>query len=295
VQHEEPGQGALTDFRERALAALGATSGMIAPQAAWWVLDEFGPPSRVVFHPYLFSPSFLGIFVAGGLVGTALGAELALLLRVSARGYSVVRVACGCLGGGWLASLPGQFAALMLTGQSPGFTPAAIAAFFAITGLGGWLGALLFFKATDAAPATGRRPPWARLLALALVAAAIVATQLRAFPSRGTAAERDAWARAHVRQYAALAGIVARIPVVVGDVGRVTSIAPTAGDRHSYASEMDGDELHFTLEVIGERGSGVFFADGTIEGDWIVDWRSGRWSSGGRTVPVDPRHDGASP
>jgi hypothetical protein len=283
----------MAPFRQRALTALAAAGGMTALPAIHWSLDEHGPASRVLFHGYLPPFGFAAIVVGGAVVGASLGAEAALHFRRSTPPFSVARVTVGCLGGGALAVLPGALVASALNHQLWGLGPLAMAALFGITGLGGWLGGLRLFRSqSQDPPPRSRRTPWWRLAALALLIAAIVNAQLDPFPSRGTVAERDAWARAHVREYPGLTRVVSRVPEVVGDIGRVTAIAPTAHDQHMFGREMNGDDMLFTLEVVGERGTGVFFADGTLANDWIVDWRSGSWTFGGKTTPIDPRDQG---
>jgi hypothetical protein len=266
---------------------------MVTLQAIAWMVEDLGPASRVVFRPYLpFPTASLAILIAAAVTGASLGAEVALLprLRGSALRYSVARVACGCVLGSWLAAVPAEIASTWTRGDKLGFDALAMATFLAISGLGGWAGGVLVFKAKDAPG--NPRAPWVRLAVLAILSAVIVGTQLGAFPSNGTAAEREAWARANVRQYPGLARIVSGIPEVVSDVGRVATVAPTARDQHSYAREMNGDGMRFTLDVIGERGAGIFVADGTIDEDRITDWRSGVWSFGGRTTEIDPRRSG---
>jgi len=132
----------------------------------------------------------------------------------------------------------------------------------------------------------GRRFPWARLAALVLLVFWSSIPHFRAFPARGTLAERDGWARKNVREYAGLVRTVSEIPAVTEDVGRVIGVAPTPGDQHRFARDMDGDEMRFTLEVVGDRGAGIFWADCTIAGGRVSDWRSSRWTYHGKATPI---------
>jgi hypothetical protein len=91
--------------------------------------------------------------------------------------------------------------------------------------------------------------------------------------------------------YSALARVVASVPEVQRDVGRIVTIAPTAQDQHRAAREMNGDDMRFALEVIGERGRGTFFANCTLDDHTIYDWSSARWRFGGReqSIPRPPK------
>jgi hypothetical protein len=129
--------------------------------------------------------------------------------------------------------------------------------------------------------------PRIRLAALALLVLWVALAQLRAFPATASLAERDVWARDHVRHYAALRRIVAAVPEVQNDIGRIVAIAPTAKDEHVFAREMNGDDMRFTLDVVGERGTGTFYADCTLDDHRVYDWLPARWTFRGRTVRID--------
>jgi hypothetical protein len=140
-------------------------------------------------------------------------------------------------------------------------------------------------------PAAPRRWPRLFLIGLGLSMGWIGLTQLRAFPASATVAEREAWARANVPQYLALRRVIAAVPEVQRDVGRIVAIAPTATDKHRSAREMNGDDMYFSLDVIGDRGAGIFHVDCTLDEWRIYDWRSGRWVFRGRESRIDSVSD----
>lgn len=145
-----------------------------------------------------------------------------------------------------------------------------------------------WFRST---PERARRVPRLRLAALACLFAWLAVVQLNAFPATASASTREAWARVNLPQYGSLAKVVAAIPEVQRDVGSIVSIAPTAMEQHRAAREMNGDDMHFALDVVGERGKGVFHADCTLDDSRVYDWREGRWIANGReqriaTVPT---------
>jgi hypothetical protein len=86
--------------------------------------------------------------------------------------------------------------------------------------------------------------------------------------------------------YPALARVVGSLPDVQRDVGRITSIAPTSDRQHRAAREMNGDDMHFSLDVVGDRGRGVFHVDCTLDDSAIYDWHSARWVFGGREQSI---------
>ncbi len=274
---------------DRAWASLGASLGLVVPPAVHSALETFGPASRVLFRAYVPVVPIAQVLVMS-LVGLSVGVEAGALLRPQRPRYRVLRMAAGCLLGG-LAGLIASLFVDVAVHTRPWATPAVrFSALVAIVVAMAWGGAALAF-----APGVAGRPrrlPWLRLGALALCFAWIASFPLRTFPASGTAAEREAWARANVREYGGLARIVASVPVVAQDAGQVRTVAPTAGDRHAWAPEMDGDALLFSLDVIGDRGAGVFDVDATLSGGHVFRWRAGRWRFQGRTTPVDLREEG---
>jgi hypothetical protein len=141
-------------------------------------------------------------------------------------------------------------------------------------------------RLAQGAPPRERRRPWIKLMLLGLLLAWLVRPQFGAFPAGAGIAERDAWARSNVREYPGLARVVTGLPEVTRDIGRVVALAPTAHDKHQYWREMNGDDLRFTLEVVGEHGSGTFHADCTLDGNRVLEWRAGAWTYGGKTRAV---------
>lgn len=135
--------------------------------------------------------------------------------------------------------------------------------------------------------AAARRWPTARLVAVGLLMSWIASEHVRAFPASASVAERDAWATARVSKYVALKHVVAAVPEVQRDVGRIVAIAPTARDKHRFAREMNGDDMFFALDVIGERGSGVFYVQCTLDEFRVYDWRPGRWVIHGRESRIE--------
>jgi hypothetical protein len=158
--------------------------------------------------------------------------------------------------------------------------------------IGGSLGALAprWFRRLQPLDASGPTPKL-RLLALGVLVGWVVLGQLRAFPASANALERDAWARAHVPQYRALKRVIAGVPEVRRDVGRIVAIAPTPTDKHRSAREMNGDDMFFVLEVIGDRGSGIFYVDCTLDESRVYQWRSGRWVMHGRESRIESVSD----
>ncbi|HKU37804.1 MAG TPA: hypothetical protein VJR89_06650 [Polyangiales bacterium] len=129
--------------------------------------------------------------------------------------------------------------------------------------------------------------PVLRFAALALLLAWIGGVQLFAFPAAAGVAKREAWARARLPQYAALKRVVAAVPEVQRDVGKLVALAPTSNDEHRAAREMNGDDMHFALDVVGERGRGVFYVDCTLDEFRVYDWRPGRWLFDGRAERIE--------
>ncbi len=266
-------------MRERVIASWASAAALIALPAAYALVLHFGLSGRV-FRLYLPTEVFEWAFV--GLVGALVGAEVPRQLRPNV--YAPHRLAFGVsvgAGMGLLAALVFAFA-----WPSYGFS------------FGGWLGgaelalsvgavagSLLAYK--PAASAASRTLPVAKRVALGCVLLFALGPQLRAFPAHGTLAQRNAWARAHVREYPRLVRLVKTLPVVTRDLARVVQVAPTGGDKHSFAREMNGDDLSFTLEVVGAKGTRTLHADCTIEGDRVLDWRSGTWHFGGKETRVE--------
>jgi hypothetical protein len=267
-------------FRERALASLGAMLGMLALPILYQLSTSFGPAARVVFYAYEPAEG-VGQVLFAGLVGVSLGAEAYRPFLPRGRSYSAIRVAAGCLLGLAAGAAAGVVLGLLVVPN-----PFAFGAVLICSIVGCWYGGFALHKVLDPDP-RGRRFPWVRLAALVLLIVWSLAPHFRAFPAHGTLAERDRWARKNVREYAGLVRIVSDIPAVTQDVGRIIDVAPTSRDQHRFGREMNGDDMRFTLEVVGDKGAGTFWADCTISDGRVMSWTSGRWTFHGQTTPVN--------
>jgi hypothetical protein len=259
-------------FRKKALASLAATAGMLLLPAAYLMLETY-------FYEYLPGPEAANYPIAG-MLGAWLGARVYRLFNPQTH-YSVARLATGCLLGGGLG-----FAAAAFVTFSPLSSWIYTSIFFGVVVpvAGAWLGGFALFKATE--PAGHRRFQWLQPTAVCLAIVWLVIPQFRAFPKNAPLAEREAWARQHVPQYGSLTRIVGSLPVVAEDVGRIVGIAPTAGDAHIAGRDMDGIGMNFTLDVVGEKGHGVFRVRCTIDGDTVWTWESGTWTFNERTTEI---------
>lgn len=45
--------------------------------------------------------------------------------------------------------------------------------------------------------------------------------------------------------------------------------------------------MYFSLDVVGDRGAGIFYVDCTLDEWRIYEWRSGRWMFRGRESRID--------
>jgi hypothetical protein len=271
--------GEHTTFRKKALASLAATAGMLLLPAAYLMLETYGPAGRIVFYEYLPGPEFLNYPLAG-MLGAWVGAWVYRLFNSQIQ-YSVPRLATGCLLGGSLgfaaAAVP-AFASL----QSNWLQKSALLGVVVVPVVGAWLGAIALFKSTGP---PGHRQ-WLQPIAFCLAIVWLLIPQFRAFPNNAPLAEREAWARQHVPQYGSLTRIVGSIPIVAEDVGRIVGIAPTAGDAHTAGRDMDGIGMNFTLDVVGEKGHGIFRVRCTIDGHTVWSWDSGTWTFNGQTTEI---------
>jgi hypothetical protein len=265
-----------TTFRKKALASLAATAGMLLLPAAYLMLETYGPAGRIVFYEYLPGPEV----PLAGVLGAWLGARVYRLFNSHIH-YSVARLATGCLLGG---SLGFAVAAFVTFSPQSGWIYTSVFFGVVVPIAGAWLGGIALFKATE--PAGHRRFQWLQPTAVCLAIVWLVIPQFRAFPKNAPLAEREAWARQHVPQYGSLTRIVGSLPVVAEDVGRVVGIAPTAGDAHIAGRDMDGIGMNFTLDVVGEKGHGVFRVRCTIDGNTVWTWESGTWTFNGRTTEI---------
>jgi hypothetical protein len=270
-----------TSFRKKALASLAATAGMLLLPVAYLMLDTYGPSGRIVFYEYL--PFFEAPkYALAGMLGAWLGARVYRLFDRQTH-YSVARLAAGCLLGGSLgfaAAAVAMFSPLQSSWIHASLFPGVVL----VPVAGAWLGGIALFKST--APAGHRRFQWLQPTAVCLAIVWLLIPQFRAFPKNAPLAEREAWARQHVPQYGSLTRIVGSVPVVAQDVGRIVGIAPTADDAHIAGRDMDGVGMNFTLDVVGEKGHGVFRVRCTIDGDTVWAWESGTWTFNGQTTEI---------
>ena len=152
---------------------------------------------------------------------------------------------------------------------------------------GGLSGVLLGRVLVDRGRARVGRAAWLLAPAALVLVPWLLWPTLTAFPEHASLEERDAWAREHVRHYPALKRVLAALPAVQRDVGRVHGMAPAAGHEHRFAREMNGDDMRFVLEVVGERGRGTFTAVCTLDDARVYDWQPSTWRFASREVQVD--------
>jgi hypothetical protein len=273
-------------FRRKILASAGATLGMAVLPAAYVALEAYGPASRVAVREYLPVEGFITAAVAL-VLGASLGAEAHRFCWPGRGVSSALRLVAGNLAGGAVGLTASVGLALLSSRTLGEATPWRAALLLAgVVAAAACVGGTLMFRAADP-PRRWNLGLQAKLVAFGLLAAWLLLPQLRAFPARGSLAERDAWARANVPAYPALARVVAECPEVLADVGRVEAMAPTGTDRHSSAQGMNGDDVRFTLEVIGEGGTGTLLADCTLIDGAVLDWHQGRWTFAGKVVRID--------
>jgi hypothetical protein len=262
---------------------------MVRVGFAVWALDEYGPRSRVVFFPYLPPFGEIAYILAGAAVGLSLCIDAAARLGRDAAPYRPLRLAVGCSLGGLVGIVLGTIAAGIARGRGGASEGLATAIALAAETLCAFGGAFASFKRSEGAPRTSARSIAARsIVACAFLAWAAV-RQLDAFPSHGDIAERDAWARAHVREYPGLVRFASQLPVVTSDLGKVVAVAPTGAERHSHAWDMDGDAMRFTLDMVGETTRGTLWVDATFTQGNLWEWRAGRWTYNAVTTPVEVR------
>ena len=280
--------------KQRTWASLLAAIGMVGLGAAVWALDEYGPRSRVVFWPYLPLSDEVPHVLVAAAVGLSLCADLALRLGPDAAPYRPFRLAVGCSLGGLVGIVGGGIAAAMGHGRWGTSDGLGTGLVLAVTTFGAFGGALVAFKRAkwpERAPEKPSRATAAKsALACALLAWVIV-RQVDAFPSHGDIAARDAWARAHVREYPGLARFASELPVVNADLKKVAAVAPTGTERQFYARDMDGDAMRFTLDVVGETDRGTLWVDATFTEGNLFAWRGGRWTFHGVATPVEVHTD----
>lgn len=271
-------------FRMKALASIAVTAGMFLLPIAYIALETFGPSSRVEYFGYLFSPTAINYPIAG-LLGAWLGATLHRL-RDPQKPYSVWMLVTGCVLGSFLGLVVLVFAATGPSGPwHPIFGYVAFMCGAVAPVIGAWLGGIYMFKPTTDV-VDRRRFPWLQSTAVIIFIVWLLLPQFRAFPEDGTLAERDAWTEQHVPQYASLKRTVEKIPAIRESVGRIVGIAPAGGAKHIAARDMDGVGMNFTLDVVGEKGSGVLRVNCGVDGDQVYRWEPATWTFNGQAVEI---------
>ena len=268
-------------FRDKALASLAVTAGMVSVAGAYVALDSYGPSSRVVFYDYL---PFQGAakFVLASTLGAWLGARCFRLFRSGVH-FSSIRLIGGCLLGGTLGLI---VAGLLLLGAA--FTPiypillTVIGAI--VPAVGAWWCGVVMFRST--AQVQRGWQDWIAFSAAATVAVWLIYPQFTAFPAHGTVAEREVWAKLNIRQYISLMSIVESIPLIRESVGHVTAIAPASGQQQITGPTMDGFEINMVLDVVGEKGAGTLHVHCTIDQGRVFYWQPATWTMNEHTIEI---------
>jgi hypothetical protein len=274
-------------FRTKSLASLATTAGMLLLPIAYLSIESFGPSSQIEYFSYLFSSNAMNYPIAG-LLGAWLGATLYRMGDRRKR-FSVWRLATGCVLGSFLGLAAA--AVIVLPAMGPAATGYAIFGYVAVVSaamtpiIGAWLGGIVLFKLTPG-DAVRRHFAWLEAGAACILIGWLLLPQFQAFPKDGTPAERDAWAERNVPEYTSLKRTVQKIPVIKESVGNILSIAPDGGTRHTAARDMDGVSMNFTLDVEGDKGSGVLHVNCGVDGDQIYSWEPATWTFNGQAVEI---------
>ena len=254
---------------------------------AYMTIETFGPSSRIEYFGYLFSSNDINYPITG-VLGAWLGAKL-YRLRDRQQHYSVWRLVTGCVLGSFLGLVVAGVIVMPAMGRSalwhPIFGYAALLGAAMAPIIGAWLGGIFLFKPTIG-DADRRRFAWLQSGAVGILIVWLLLPQFQAFPQDGTLAQRDAWTEEHVPQYASLKRTVEKIPAIRESVGRIVGIAPAGGAKHIAAVDMDGVGMNFTLDVVGDKGSGVLRVNCGVDGDQIYRWEPGIWTFNGQTVEI---------
>jgi hypothetical protein len=282
--------GHATGFPDKAWASLAATGGMLLMLFAYWALETYGPSSRVVFLDYLPLRDARNYLVATAL-GAWLGARGFRLFR-SGMNYSSARLMVGCLLGGALGLIVAGLLMLLFVyvlyaaGIRPGvpLASAAMVSAVIVSAVGAWRCGIALFRSTE--PTRRGYFGWLPLSIAASVAVWLILPQFAAFPSHGSIAEREAWARLNIRQYVSLMHTVENIPLIKDSVGGVTAIAPASGVQQVTAGDMDGIMMRLVLDVVGDKGAGTLHVQCTIDGDTVFDWQPATWTMDGTTTEI---------
>ena len=283
--------GHATGFPDKAWASLAATGGMLLTLFAYWALETYGPSSRVVFLDYLPLRDARNYSVAAAL-GAWLGARGFRLFR-SGMNYSSARLVVGCLLGGALGLIVAGLLMLLFVFvlYAAGIRPdvplanaAAVLSTVIVSAVGAWLCGIALFRSTE--PTKRGYFGWLPSGIAASVAVWLILPQFAAFPSHGSIAEREAWARLNIHQYVSLMRTVENIPLIKDSVGGVTAIAPASGVQQVTAGDMDGIMMRLVLDVVGDKGAGTLHVQCTIDGDTVFDWQPATWTINGTTTEI---------
>jgi hypothetical protein len=283
--------GYATGFPDKVWASLTATGGMLLTLFAYWALETYGPSSRVVFLDYLPLRDARNYSVAAAL-GAWLGARGFRLFR-SGMNYSSARLVAGCLFGGVLGLIVAGLLMLLVVyilytaGIRPSVTlanAAAVVGAVIVSAVGACGCGIALFRSTE--PTKRGYFGWLPLSIAASVAVWLILPQFAAFPSHGSIAEREAWARLNIHQYVSLMHTVENIPLIKDSVGGVTAIAPASGVQQVTAGDMDGIMMRLVLDVVGDKGAGTLRVQCTIDGDTVFDWQPATWTMDGTTTEI---------
>jgi hypothetical protein len=282
--------GHATGFPDKAWASLAATGGMLLMLFAYWALETYGPSSRVVFLDYLPLWDTRNYLVATAL-GAWLGARGFRLFR-SGMNYSSTRLMLGCLLGGALGLIVAVLLMLLFVyvlyaaGIRPGvpLASAAMVSAVILSAVGAWRCGIALFRSKE--PTRRGYFGWLPLIIAASVGVWLILPQFAAFPSHGSIAEREAWARLNIRQYVSLMHTVENIPLIKDSVGGVTAIAPASGVQQVTAGDMDGIMMRLVLDVVGDKGAGTLHVHCTIDGETVFDWQPATWTMNGTTTEI---------
>jgi hypothetical protein len=283
--------GHATGFPDKAWASLAAAGGMLLTLFAYWALETYGPSSRVVFLDYLPLWDARNYSVTAAL-GAWLGARGFRLFR-SGMNYSSVRLVVGCLLGGALGLIAAGLLMLLfayglyaagIRPSVPLASAAAAGSAVIVSAVGAWLCGIALFRSTE--PTRRGYFGWLPLSIAASVAVWLILPQFAAFPSHGSIAEREAWARLNMRQYVSLMHTVENIPLIKDNVGGVTAIAPASGVQQVTAGDMDGIMMNLVLDVVGDKGAGTLHVQCTIYEETVYDWQPATWTMDGTTTEI---------
>lgn len=105
-----------------------------------------------------------------------------------------------------------------------------------------------------------------KLIAPALLVLALVAVNYRGFPAFAFAEARQRWAYTEFTDYKYAVSVIQNCEPIKARVGNVKTVAPTWGKNVTVRDPgSSGHRGEFTLEVVGDKGTGVAYASFHIE------------------------------